>query len=100
MRVLFHQLFQPEPWKLYSNLGVFSLTFTPVDHAFAVLGVFHALSGTERVAARRLLHRHLGTIELLAAGSKELGNVVNGVVFVPGISAAARFGARAGTLPF
>src|SRR5215467_13561956 len=99
MRVLFHQLFQPESWKLYRNLGVFSFTFAPVDHPLTVLRVFHALAGTKRVPARGLLYRQLRPVELFAARSEELGDVVDGVVFRSGISTAFGLGAGARALP-
>src|SRR4249920_4091353 len=87
MRVLFHQLFQSESWKLYRNLGVFSLTFATIHHALAIFRVFHALAGTERAAARGLLHWNLRTVELLAPRGKKFGNVVDGIVLGAGIAA-------------
>src|SRR5690242_8489509 len=92
MRVLFYQLFQSESWKLYRNLGVFSLTFAPVDHSLAIFRVFHALAGTKRAAARGLFHRKLRPVELLASRSKEFGNVVYGIVLGTGIPAVTRLG--------
>src|SRR5438309_10828449 len=87
VRVFFYQFFQSESWKLYRNLGVFSFTFAPIHHSLAIFRVFHALSGTKRAAARRLLHRNLRPIKLLAARSKEVGNVVNGIVLGTSITA-------------
>src|SRR6478609_9518042 len=92
MRVLFYQLFQSESWKLYRNLGVFSLTFTPVDHSLAIFRVFHALSGTKRATARRLLHGNLRPVELLAPRGKKFRDVVDGIVLGAGIAAIARLG--------
>src|SRR6476469_6009695 len=87
MRVLFNQLFQSESWKLYRNLGVFSFTFTPVHHSLAIFRVFHALAGSKRATARRLLYRNLRPVELLAPRSKKVRNVVNGIVLGTSISA-------------
>src|ERR1041385_3827214 len=88
MRVLFHQLFQSESWKLYRNLGVFSLAFALIHNSFAIFGMFDALPRTERAAAGTLLHGDFRARELLTPRGKELGNIVDGVVFWPGISAA------------
>src|SRR5262249_4266865 len=86
--VLFHQLFQSESWKLYRNLGVFSLAFALIDNSFAILGMFHALARTKRSSAGTLLHRDFRPRELLSARSKELGDIVDRVVLWPGIAAA------------
>src|SRR5258707_12372639 len=40
VRVLFHQLFQSESWKLYRNLRVFSFTFATIHHSLAIFRVF------------------------------------------------------------
>src|ERR1700731_1820376 len=93
VRVLFHQLFQSESWKLYRNLGVFSFTFTPIHHSFAIFRMFHALSGTKRTATGWLFHWDLRPVEFLAPRGKEVGNVVNGIVLGTSISAVARLGA-------
>src|SRR5262249_4804136 len=92
MRVLFHQLFQSESRKLYRNLGIFSLSFAPINNALAVFRVFHTLSGAEGVAACGFLHGHLRTIELLATRSKELRDVVDRVVLWPSVAAGSGSG--------
>src|SRR3974390_707374 len=66
--------------KLYRKLGVFSVSLALIDHSFAVLGMPHALSGTESRLAMRLGRRSLRQGKLLAARSKKLGDIVDRVV--------------------
>src|SRR5689334_17869519 len=97
MSVLFHQLFQSESWKLYRNLGVFSLAFAAEDHALTILGMLHTLSGTKRAAACGLVYRDLWPGKLLAARGKELRNVIDGVVARTVIAVAPGPGLNPGT---
>src|SRR5215469_12033948 len=83
LRKLLHQFFQAESWKLYSNLGVFSFAFALVDRALAILRVPDTLAWPERLPALRFIHLNLRPGEFLAPRSKELSDVVNGVVFWP-----------------
>src|SRR6266704_1165047 len=92
MRVLLHQLLQSESRELYRNLSGFSFTLSTIDDSFAILRVFHPLSGPESMAACGLLHRYLGAVELLTTRSKKVGNIVDRIVFGAGIPAGFRLG--------
>src|ERR1039458_10073727 len=80
LRVPLHQLLQTEARKLYRNLGVFPISFALIDGPFPIFRVLDLLSGMESPPAFGLLGRHFRNLELLAPRSKELGNVVDGVV--------------------
>src|SRR5882757_2554295 len=80
LRVLLHQLLQTEARELYRNLCIFPISFALIDRPFAVFRMLDLLSGTKSALARGLFHRQLRDMELLAAGGKKLGNVVDGVV--------------------
>src|SRR5260221_10211224 len=88
LRVFLHQFLQSESGELYRNLGGFSFAFALVDDSFAVFRMFYALSGTKRALSRRLFHRDLRTGKFLPARSKEIRNVVDGVVLRTRIGAA------------
>src|SRR5487761_477338 len=45
LRIFFHQLLQTEARKLYSNLGLFTVSFALVNGSLAIFGVLHFLSG-------------------------------------------------------
>src|SRR5215471_7625879 len=72
LRVLLHQLFQSESWKLYRNLGVFSFALALVDSALTVFRMPDTLSWTKRPATATFLDRHLRSRKLLAARGKKL----------------------------
>src|SRR5215471_14514256 len=88
LSVLFHQFFQPESWKLYSNLGVFSLSFTLVDSALTIFGMLDPLAGPECPAASCLLYGDLRPRKFLSTRSKEFRNIFNRIIFWTRITTA------------
>src|SRR5205085_10747927 len=80
LSILLDQLLQPEPWELYRNLRVFTVSFPLVHSALAIFGVPHLLSWAKAPLPFWLLDGHLGQVEFLAARGKELGDIVDGVV--------------------
>src|SRR5205823_2281364 len=75
--IFLDQLLQTESWELYRNLRVLTFSFAQVDGALAVLGVANLLAGAEASFAFGLLYRDFRQVELLAAGSEELGDVID-----------------------
>src|SRR3954469_5054921 len=62
-----HQLLQPKPRKLYSNLRVFPITLAFVDRALAVFGMHDPVPRLESLFAGRLGDRHPGAAEFFAS---------------------------------
>src|SRR5437660_10980366 len=84
--VLLHQLLQPEPRELYRNLGVFPISFSLVDGAFAIFWMTDFLSGAEAFLALGLLDDGLWQVELLPARRKQLGAIIDAVVAIAGVA--------------
>src|SRR4051812_34830301 len=80
LRKFLHQLLQPKPRKLYSNLRVFPIALAFVDSPFAVFGVDDPLPRLESLFAGRLGDGHPGAAEFLASRREKFSNVVDGVV--------------------
>src|ERR1035438_2004889 len=80
MRVPLYQLLQTEARELYRNLRIFPISLALIHSSLSKFRVLHLLPGTKSPPARRFLGQQLRHIELLAAGRKKFGNVVDGVV--------------------
>src|SRR5207302_6462462 len=77
------------------NLGVFPISFSLVDGAFAIFWMTDFLSGAEAFLALGLLDDGLGQVELLPTRRKELGNIIDGVVALARVGGLGPLGALA-----
>src|SRR5438128_3973264 len=80
LRILLHQLFQPEARELYRNLSFFAFPFALIDCPFTVFRMLHPLPRPESAPSFRLFDRQPGHAEFLPARSKEFCDVVDRVV--------------------